>query len=424
MRSFGKAMRNTVSALGLGLMATAGLATVGAVTAPAAYAQAKAKKEFVENYNKAQEALKAKNWSAAVASADAATPHAADNAQKSALLSIKIAAAHGGGKKADLVKAIEAQMALGGLDAATTKRNREVLMGTYAELGNEAKAVELTKAYINDYGGNSTQFAWLAQRSLDGKDYGGAITNAQKAIDAARKEGKKPSATYYNIKLNSYVAQKDMDAYYKTLEEVAPLYPRDIYFRPLIDKATKDAKFSRQAAQLDIYRAYMASGVIQLKPEEQVLMAEQAYARAMSIEAEKILDPLVKAGTIGGSADKNAERNKRLIASIQTAAKQDKDGALAESEKEAAAAPTGAIFVATGESYYGAGDYAKAAELIKKGLDKGSLKPEDEAFARLRLGMAQFKAGQKDAARTTWSAIKADNGAESLARAWIAISKT
>ena len=46
-----------------------------------------------------------------------------------------------------------------------------------------------------------------------------------------------------------------------------------------------------------------------------------------------------------------------------------------------------------------------------------------EAFAKLHLGIAQFKGGQKDAARTTWSGIKSDAGAESLAHAWTAISK-
>lgn len=423
MQSFGKAVRNALPALGLGLMAATGLATVTAVTAPAAYAQAKAKKEFVENYNAAQEALKTKNWAVALQKADAAFPHAADNPQKSAVWSVRIAANHGAGKKADLIKAIEGQMALGGLDAATTKRHRESLMGLYAEVGNETKAAELIRAYVGDYGGTSTQYAWLAQRALSAKSYDDAVSNATKAIDASRKEGKKPSDRFYNIKLNAYVGKNDMPGYYKTLEEVAPLYPKDIYFRPLIDRAAKDPKFSRQAAQLDIYRAYIASG-IELKPEEKVLMAEQAFARAMAVEAETIIDPLVKAGQIGGATDKNAERNKRLIASITTAAKEDKAGGLAASEREAAAAPTGAIFVATGESYLGMGDFAKAADLIKKGLDKGQLTPEEEAFARLRLGVAQFRAGQKDAARSTWGEIKAENGAESLAKAWIAISRT
>jgi hypothetical protein len=38
--------------------------------------------------------------------------------------------------------------------------------------------------------------------------------------------------------------------------------------------------------------------------------------------------------------------------------------------------------------------------------------------------MAQHRSGQKDAARTTWAEIKADNGAAMLARSWTLISKT
>jgi hypothetical protein len=44
-------------------------------------------------------------------------------------------------------------------------------------------------------------------------------------------------------------------------------------------------------------------------------------------------------------------------------------------------------------------------------------------LARLRLGVAQFKAGKKEDARKTWQSIKADNGAAWLAKCWIAISK-
>jgi predicted negative regulator of RcsB-dependent stress response len=71
-----------------------------------------------------------------------------------------------------------------------------------------------------------------------------------------------------------------------------------------------------------------------------------------------------------------------------------------------------------------AGDYAKAVELLQKGLEKGQLEPGAEELIKLRLGIAQFKAGHKDAARKTWSEIKGDNGSAWLARVWTAISKT
>jgi hypothetical protein len=417
MQSFGKAVRSTVSALSLGLMATAGLAAVTVVAAPAAMAQAKASQKFVENYTAAGNALKAKDWTTALSKADAAFGEAANNQQKAAVEGIRVQAYHGKGDKAGEIKALEA---LGALDSAAAARNKDTLMNLYAQT-NPAKAVEMMKANIGSL--NSQQLGFLAQRALEGKNYPDAIKYAGMAIDKSRQEGKKPSDAFFNIKIKSFQDTKNLDGYYKTLEEVAPLYPKEIYFRPLIDKAAKDAKFNRQQSQLDLFRAYLAAKV-NLKTAEKSDMLEQAFARKMWAEAEAIADPLVKDGTIGGASDGKAERNKRMIAEIQTQAKAAKAGALTKAETDAAAAPTGLQYVEIGEGYFGLGDYKKAAEVIKKGLDKGQMKPEEEALAKLRLGIAQYKGGQKDAARATWGAIKADNGAESLARAWITISKT
>ncbi|MNC98509.1 hypothetical protein D3C83_164930 [compost metagenome] len=69
------------------------------------------------------------------------------------------------------------------------------------------------------------------------------------------------------------------------------------------------------------------------------------------------------------------------------------------------------------------GDHAKAIELMKKGLEKGQIEPDDEQLIKLRLGIAQFKAGQKDEARKTWSEVTGDNGAGWLARVWTSLSK-
>jgi predicted negative regulator of RcsB-dependent stress response len=70
-----------------------------------------------------------------------------------------------------------------------------------------------------------------------------------------------------------------------------------------------------------------------------------------------------------------------------------------------------------------AGDYAKAVELLQKGLEKGSLEPGTAELVKLRLGIAQFKAGNEEAARKTWSEVKGDNGSAWLAKVWTAISK-
>ena len=50
--------------------------------------------------------------------------------------------------------------------------------------------------------------------------------------------------------------------------------------------------------------------------------------------------------------------------------------------------------IAVGESYMANGDFPKAIEVIQKGLTKGAMEPGDTDYAKLRLGIAQLKAGK------------------------------
>ena len=76
-----------------------------------------------------------------------------------------------------------------------------------------------------------------------------------------------------------------------------------------------------------------------------------------------------------------------------------------------------------GEAHMSYGDYPKAIEVLQAALTKGIASPEEAAFARLHLGIAQYRAGQADAARATWAEVKSDNGATVLAQNWTLISK-
>jgi hypothetical protein len=51
------------------------------------------------------------------------------------------------------------------------------------------------------------------------------------------------------------------------------------------------------------------------------------------------------------------------------------------------------------------------------------MEPGATELAKLRLGIAQFRAGDAAAARKTWAEIEGENGAAWLARCWTAISK-
>lgn len=420
MQTFGKAIRNRLPAVGLGLLSAFALAGFTMVAAPAVAQQGpqiKAKKEFVEPFNAARTALQAQQFQAALDAASLAEPHAADAAQKSAVEQIRVPAYFALKNWQGVIKSIESAQALGVGDDLK-KNYMGMLAAAYAEAGNEAKAVELTTQFINTYGGTADQYAFLAKRKLDAKAFSESSGYAEKAIEQAKKDGKPPSAVHYNILLNAYAGGNNLDQYYKTLEAVAPVLNKPEYWKPLIEGAKRQAKYKRDEAQLDVYRT-LEQAKVPLKPEEQRDMGEIALNAGMSIEAERVLGPALS----GAGSDPESERLKKIYAKAQADAKADKAGGLAQSEKEAASKPTGVVFVRTGESYLGAGDYAKAAELMKKGIDKGGLEPTTLELTKLRLGIAQFKAGQKDEARKTWSEVKGDNGSAWLAKVWTLLSQ-
>lgn len=418
MQAFGKTMLGSASAIGLGLLTAFGLVGVVAVSAPAAVAQVKAKKEFVENFDAANAALQGKQFQVAIDKANAAQPHAADNAQKCYLDQIRAAAYFALKNHSQVIKSAESAISLGCIQGEQLVNYKKMLAGAYAETGNEAKAVELTKEFVDQNGGDSTQYAFLAKRELDAKNYGGAVSYAQKAIDQAQKEGKKPAAAQYNILLNAYGQGGKMDEYYATLERVAPILNQEAYWKPLIERAKREPGYKDNDALLDVYRTHEAAGV-KLDPSQKLQMGELALNRGMAVESERILSPLMNSGAAGA----DAERSKRLFAKAQADAKYDKEGGLEQSEKDAAAKPTGEVYAITGESYMSAGNYAKAIELMKKGLEKGQLEPGDEQLVKLRLGIAQYKAGQKEEARKTWSEVTGNNGSAWLARVWTSLSK-
>lgn len=423
MKSFGKALRKRIPAVGLGLVSALAIgATTAVVATPSAYAQAKASREFGEPYTQAREAIQAKNFSGALPLLDKAAPHAADNAQKLAVEQLRTAVYAGTNNTPKLIQSLEAQLALGGLPAATVKSHKATIMGLYAQQGNDAKALQLTKDYVNQYGGTAQQYAYLASSSLKANDRAGAINFGTKAIEQSRAEGAAPKEQLFNIVMKAHYDNEDLDSYYGVLEQAAVVYPKDTYWKALIARSEKAPQFNRQQLTHDLYRAMEAAG-ISLAQNDKLAMAEQAFTRGMAVEAESVIKPMFDSGEIGGADDKNATRNKRLYDGIVEAANADRAGGLDDSLAEAEAASTGVIYTAIGEAYIGLGQYDKAVELIQKGIDKGGLKPDELAMAQLHKGIAQYKAGNTSAARTTWGEVDATNGAEELARNWTLISR-
>jgi hypothetical protein len=416
MRSFGKTMRNSLPALGLGLVSAFSVMGVAAITAPAAMAQSKPTEAFVTAYSEAKSLIGKGQFAQALPKIDAAGAAANANDQKAAVAGMRVLAYNGTNNYAKLIDAIAAHRALGGND----KNYDQMLLNAYDKSKQTAKAIEMAKKLIADGKADHKIYGFVASKSLESKDYAGALSYGQKAIDQA---GGKAPKDYFNILLKANLDQKKMDAYYATLEKAAAIHNDPIYWKPLIEATRKQAKFKESVYGVDLYRAFDAAKV-QLTKSERATWGESAMSRGVPIEAEKVLAPLVASGDFGGEGDPKGARNKELYAKVQADAKADKAGGLAKDETDAGTKATGATYITVGESYLANGDTAKAISVMQTGLTKGAMEPGDTDYAKLRLGIAQLKAGKKEDARKTWAEVKADNGAAWLAKVYIALSKT
>jgi lipopolysaccharide biosynthesis regulator YciM len=102
---------------------------------------------------------------------------------------------------------------------------------------------------------------------------------------------------------------------------------------------------------------------------------------------------------------------------VTKAAAEDQKG-IDKQVAEVSKAPTGLPLEKLGEAYASYGNYAKAIELIQKGIDKGGLKAPNDA--KLHLAVAYLNAGQKDQAETRFQELtSAPEGVGELAKAWL-----
>jgi tetratricopeptide (TPR) repeat protein len=419
-------MRTRLPAVAVGLVSAFSMATAIGVMAPAAVAQ-KGKqptesKEFVTAYNAALAAGQSKDWATELSNATTAVPLAKNPGAKLAAMQMVLQANAGLNNKPEMLKAVEALLAEPGLPADQMKNYRQIQMSLYSETNNDAKAIDLMKAFIKDYGGGTPeQYAYMASYDSKQGDCPNAITDANKSIDLAKAAGQKPKDAVYQILIKCYFDGKDMANYYATIERVYAENPKPELMRALIDRTTKEPKFNRSKNLLDVYRAIVAAKA-ELKPMEMGDMGEQALTRGNTTESEKVFAQLDKNGWSGVEAAAQ-ERWKKMYAQAQSGAKKDATGGLAASEKDAAASPKGGVYANVADAYLGAGDNAKAIELFGKAFAKGNMDENETAYAKLNLGIAQSRNGQKDEARKTWGDIKGDNGAAVLAHDYILLSK-
>ncbi|WP_339939195.1 tetratricopeptide repeat protein [Undibacterium luofuense] len=273
------------------------------------------------------------------------------------------------------------------------------------------KAMVWTQRYLQSDPKDITVQSMVARIHYLKADYPATIKKLDEILALNKAAGVKPSEETLKLYASCYQHQKNMAGYANVLELMVEHYPTRELWSDLIYRIQSKPGFSDRL-RLDMYRLLISNGTMD-DGAQYVEMAELALLAALPSEAKQTLDAGYSAGLLG--TGKDAAKHKQLRDRVN---KQVADELKSQEADETAArnAKGGTGLINTGYSYVIRGQIEKGVQLMELGMSKGSLKYEDEA--RLHMGMAYLKAGNRDKAKEVFATLKGADAAD-LARLWL-----
>lgn len=173
------------------------------------------------------------------------------------------------------------------------------------------------------------------------------------------------------------------------LEQLVQRTNKPEYWSQLLDTA-QGTKGITDHGTLDVYRLKLLTGTL-TKAADYNLLAQLALQLGFAAESSSIIQKATAAKVDLGP------RTGALMAMANQQA-----GANAAKFNSVVATGNGDALVHAGEDLWGQGKYADALRLIQQGIKKGV---SDKANAQIRLGMALYSSGQKEAAVRAFSQV-------------------
>jgi tetratricopeptide (TPR) repeat protein len=239
----------------------------------------------------------------------------------------------------------------------------------------------------------------LAQAYFDANNIAAGAAEMDKAIATERAAGKKPDENWYNVVFVRFYNAHDRANSALWATRWLKDYPTAENWRRLIVNYRNSQNNGVQLSKgqkLDMFRLMRATHA--LADENDYLdYANSAQQTGLPWEAVTVIGEAKAANKIAAGAP---QFNVILTAS-QTQVKS--EGSLDALIKPSQAAANGKMAAESGDAFLASDNYAQAVELYDVALQKGSV---DTDAVNLHRGVALFKLGRKDEARTAFGQVK------------------
>lgn len=316
------------------------------------------------------------------------------------------------GDDAMAVKSLEAVLATGILAPAEALKRMVALVQLSYRAKDYAKVADYATRYYKEGGSDGAPRLLLARVDYEQSDFAGAARLLREALQHDTAAGKPASEEVLLLLASSEYKRQNQSGYIDALESLLTLYPKPEYWTDVLTALQRKPGFARRLL-LDVDRLMIETGA--MTTQDQYMEAAQlALVQGLPGEAKAMLDKGYARGVLGKGA--GAERQQHLLAMATQQATEESSN-LAKLAREADAAPSGLPSLKLAETYASDGQYQAAVTAYQKALQKGGLKyPED---AKLHLGLALLRAGDRDHGKAQLSAVTGDEGPRDLARLWL-----
>ena len=378
----------------------------GALLAPSvAMAQQKVGATVGKHLKTAQEAIQKKRWDAALGAikqaqaVDTKTPF--EQYKINELLWYVYLQQ---GRNADAARLLEQQIASGQMPAGEQVQRTKTLAQLYFRAGNYGKAIQAATQFLKSAPGDHEMQLLVANAYYQQKDYKNAIAAAERML----KGGARPSEDLLQLLLRSNYELKDEAGTARALEQLIKYYPSPDTWDRLLDDYIAQTKQDEDLMAL--YRLSQDVGTLR-KARQFTDMSQALVVGGYAIEGQRIIEQGLAANMFQGE---ELSRAQRTLESAKRAADKER-AALAKAAGTLAAARTGQDMVAVGKLYFSAGEYAQAADALRKGIAKGGVADGDAS--NMLLGIALVRQGKNAEAIKAFDAVKDPKTAE-VARLW------
>ena len=395
-------------------MGAASASLISATTAQAAEPAGKVTtKAVAEPLKKAQEAMKNKQWDAALA----AIKQAQASEKKTPFETYQIDEFLGyvliqQKKFGEAAQVFERMLNSGFVPAEQVDDRTKTVAQLYFQVKDYKKSAEWAKKWLDKHPGDEAISVLLGQSYYVMNDYKNAAQTMNGVVTAAERGGRAPQENWLQIVLSSQFKLDNKDGIADALKKLVRYYPKSEYWENLLDIDRR--KDSSDRITLGYYRLMNDVGTLK-QPDDYVEMAQLAIDAGVPGEAQTIVEKGVQGGTLKSDDKTTQGRYDRLLAGAKKSATADK-ASLAQLAKESEKATSGQADVALGQAYLSYAMYDEAIGALQRGIKKGGVTDIDEA--QISLGIAYLRKGQKDLARQAFKAVKAESKWHDLAELW------